>query len=197
MVLYFYKKVNTMNFSDYQQTFDHILSGELTSAPYDDLHFIEYVKLNHSRQNRWVKKGVLLDEAVDAINNIQSKQTWVLITEPWCGDASHTVPFIVKLAELNPLIALDIQLRDSENSEIDSYLTNGGKAIPKLVIRDNTGKDILIWGPRPIETQALFHKLKEQNRTFEEQKIGLQQWYNENQGAAVQKEIAHAVKQLS
>jgi hypothetical protein len=90
-----------MNFSDYQQTFERILSGELTSAPYDDPHFIEYVKLNDSRQNRWVKKGVLLDEAVDAINNIQSKQTWVLITEPWCGDASHTVPFIVKLAELN------------------------------------------------------------------------------------------------
>ena len=186
-----------MNFSDYQQTFDRILSGELTSAPYDDEHFVEYVKLNHSRQNRWLKKGILLAEAVEAINNIQSKQTWVLITEPWCGDAAHTVPFIVKLAELNPLITLDIQIRDSEGSEIDSYLTNGGKAIPKLIIRDASGNDLLVWGPRPAEAQALFHKLKEQNRTFEEQKIALQQWYNENQGEAVQKEIAHAIKQLS
>ena len=186
-----------MNFSEYQQTFDRILSGELTSAPYDDSHFIEYTKLNHSRQNRWVKKGVLINEAVEAINNIQFKQTWVLITEPWCGDAAHNVPFIVKLAELNPLIALDIQLRDSEGSEIDSYLTNGGKAIPKLIIRDENNQDLHVWGPRPAEAQALFHKLKEQNLTLEEQKIGLQQWYNENQGEAVQKEIAHAVKQLS
>lgn len=185
-----------MNFSDYQQTFDRILSGELTTAPYDDPHFIEYVKLNHSRQNRWVKKGVLIDEAVEAVTNIQSKQNWVLITEPWCGDASHNVAFIVKLAELNPLISLDIQLRDSEGSEIDSYLTNGGKAIPKLVIRDDSGKDLIVWGPRPAEAQALFHKLKEQNMTLEEQKIGLQQWYNVNQGLAVQTELAHAVNQL-
>lgn len=186
-----------MNFSDYQQTFDRILSEELTSSPYDDPHFIEYAKLNHSRQNRWVKKGVLIEEAIEAINNIQSEQTWVLITEPWCGDASHNVPFIVKLTELNPLITLDIQLRDSEGSEIDSYLTNGGKAIPKLIIRDASGKDSIVWGPRPAAAQALFHKLKEQNMTLEEQKIGLQQWYNENQGMAVQREIAHSIEQLS
>jgi len=185
-----------MNFSDYQQTFDRILSGELTTAPYDDPHFIEYVKLNHSRQNRWVKKGELIDEAVEAVTNIQSKQNWVLITEPWCGDASHNVAFIVKLAELNPLISLDIQLRDAEGSEIDSYLTNGGKSIPKLIIRNDSGKDLIVWGPRPAEAQALFHKLKEQNRSFEEQKIGLQQWYNENQGLAVQTELAHAINQL-
>lgn len=185
-----------MNFSDYQQTFERILSGELTSAPYDDPHFIEYVKLNDSRQNRWVKKGELTEEAIDAIKNIQSKQTWVLITEPWCGDASHNVPFIAKLAELNPLITLDIQLRDSEGSEIESYLTNGGKAIPKLIVRDNSGKDLIIWGPRPAAAQALFHKLKGQNKTLEEQKIGLQEWYNENKGMAVQCEIAHDLKQL-
>jgi hypothetical protein len=185
-----------MNFSDYEQTFDRILSGELTFAPYDDPHFIEYVKLNQSRQNRWMKKGVLIDEAVEAVKSVHSKQTWVLITEPWCGDASHNVPFIVKLAELNPLITLEIQLRDSKGSEIDAYLTNGGKAIPKLIIREQTGKDILIWGPRPAEAQALFFKLKEQNKTLEEQKIGLQQWYNENQGLAVQREIAHDLKQL-
>lgn len=186
-----------MNFTDYQQTFDRILSGELTTAPYDDPHFLEYVKLNHSRQNRWVKKGVLIDEAVEAVQNIQSKQTWVLIAEPWCGDASHNVPFIVKLAELNPLITLEIQLRDSEGSEIDSYLTNGGKAIPKLIIRDENKHDLHVWGPRPSEAQALFHKLKEQNLTLEEQKIGLQQWYNENQGFALQTEIALAIKQLA
>lgn len=185
-----------MNFTDYQQTFDRILSGELTTAPYDDPHFLEYVKLNHSRQNRWVKKGVLIDEAVEAVKSIQTKQNWVLITEPWCGDASHNVAFIVKLTELNPLISLDIELRDSENSEIDSYLTNGGKAIPKLIIRNENNKDLHVWGPRPAEAQALFHKLKEQNLTLEEQKIGLQQWYNENQGLAVQTEIAQAIKQL-
>jgi hypothetical protein len=44
---------------------------------------------------------------------------------------------------------------------------------------------------------ALFYKLKKQNVRFELRKIGLQQWYNENQGLAVQTEIAQAIKQLA
>ena len=178
-----------MNFSEYQQTFDRILSGELTSAPYDDSHFIEYTKLNHSRQNRWVKKGVLINEAVEAINNIQFKQTWVLISEPWCGDAAHIVPIIARMAELNPLIQLDIKLRDNDNSEIESYLTNGNKSIPKLIIRDNNGKDLFVWGPRPSQCQQQFDANKENGLAINEIKILLQKWYNEDEGKLIQKEI--------
>jgi thiol-disulfide isomerase/thioredoxin len=178
-----------MNFSDYQQTFDRILSGELTSAPYDDPHFIEYVKLNHSRQNRWVKKSVLIDAAVEAVKSIHSKQTWVIIAEPWCGDAAQIVPFIVRMAELNPLIHLEIKLRDNENSEIENYLTNGGKSIPKLIIRDKDGKDLVVWGPRPLECQQLFDTGKGFGLDLNEQKIELQKWYNEDEGKLIQKEI--------
>lgn len=185
-----------MTFTDYHQEFDTILAGENTDKPYDDSHFMEYVKLNNSRQNRWLKKGILSPKTISTIQSISTKQKWVLITEPWCGDAAHNVPFIVKMAELNPNISLTIQFRDSDNSEIDKYLTNGGKSIPILIVRNESDEDLFIWGPRPEACQLLFHNLKADNLSIDEQKVALQQWYNENQGIAIQDEIISMLSSL-
>ena len=182
-----------MTFTDYQQNFDEVLTGKNTNAPYDDPHFLEYTKLNFSRQNRWLKKGEMLPESLAAINSISKKQTWVVIAEPWCGDAAHCVPFIVKMAELNPLITLEIQLRDSENSEIERYLTNGGKAIPRLIIRDENKTDLFVWGPRPEPAHVLFLESKAQALSVDDQKIALQNWYNKDIGHTIQKEIAKGI----
>ena len=98
-----------MNFSEYLSVFEDILSGKITKTPYDDAHFLEYVKLNASRTHRWMKKGILTPETHSTIQSISEKQTWVIIAEPWCGDAAQIVPFIVRMAELNPLIHLEIK----------------------------------------------------------------------------------------
>ena len=177
-----------MDFTHYLAKYKEILSQTNPEKPYDDEHFMEYVKLNQSRMNRWLKTGVLNPDLVSQVKNMQEKQNWVLITEPWCGDAAHLVPFIAKLSELNPLINLTIQLRD-EDSEIDNYLTNGGKSIPILIIRDEAGKDLAIWGPRPKTAQNYFTELKSQNKSFEEQKEALQFWYNQDKGASLQAEL--------
>ncbi len=183
-----------MTFKDYQQTFDEVLAGKLLHSPYDDPHFLEYTKLNFSRQNRWIKKGEILSESIAAINSISTKQTWVIIAEPWCGDAAHCVPFIVKLAELNPLITLEIQLRDSENSEIENYLINGGKSIPRLIIRDANNTDLFVWGPRPEPATILFLESKAQQLSVVDQKVALQNWYNKDIGQTIQKEIVAGIK---
>jgi hypothetical protein len=186
-----------MTFSDYQRTFDEILAGKNTNAPYDDPHFIEYTKLNFSRINRWLKKGEILSESIEALNSISKKQTWVIIAEPWCGDAAHCVPFIVKMAELNPLITFEIQLRDSENSEIENYLTNGGKAIPRLIIRDANNTDLFVWGPRPEPVHVLFLESKTEQLSVDDQKIALQNWYNKDLGQTIQQEIIAGIKIIS
>jgi hypothetical protein len=178
----------SMNWNQYLQYTEEILNGEHHQEPYNDPHFLEYTKLNHSRMNRWLKHGTLNEELVSKIKNISTPQIWILITEPWCGDAAHNVPFIAMLSELNPLILLDIQLRDSD-SEIDQYLTNGGKAIPKLIVRDELGNDIFVWGPRPKIAQELFLQLKEKGLELEQQKIELQQWYNHDKGQSLQLEL--------
>ncbi len=182
-----------MTFEAYLILFEDLISGKKSEKPYDDPHFLNYTQLNHSRQSRWLKKGQLSDQTKEIIRSISYEQTWLLITEPWCGDAAHNVPFIAMMTELNPLITFKIQLRDSAESEIDQYLTNGGKSIPKLIVRDHEGTDLFIWGPRPRDCQQVFEELKASGVDFEELKIGLQKWYNEDQGRSIQEEICSGI----
>ena len=178
-----------MNWNEYTSYFEEILQGKVTIAPYDDQNFWEYTKLNHSRMSRWLKQGKLIEQLVKEIQEIVVPQHWVLITEPWCGDAAHILPFINMLSEMNPLIKLDLQLRDSPGSEIDQYLTNGGKSVPKLIIRNTDHEDLFVWGPRPQAAQLVYLDAKAQDLEIEQQKIALQQWYNTDKGVSLQEEL--------
>lgn len=178
-----------MTFQTYTALFEQILHDSNPQAPYDNKDYFDYVKLNWSRMNRWLKKGQLLPAVEEKIKQISEPQNWILITEPWCGDAAHSVPFIQMMAELNPLIHLDLELRDAEPNRIQHYLTNGGKAIPKLVVQNAAGEDLAVWGPRPVECQELFHEMQQKQAPFEEVKTRLQNWYNEHNGVEIQEEI--------
>lgn len=184
-----------MKWNEYMSLFDDILNGQHKEAPYDDPHFMEYVKLNKSRMSRWLKTGKLSEDLKSAITKLDEPQHWILITEPWCGDAAHSNPFIFLMSELNANIQLDIQLRDS-GSEIDQYLTNGGKAIPKLIVRDENGNDVWVWGPRPTLAQQHFHELKSMGLSMEDQKAKLQEWYNQDKGAEIQNEFSSWLSQI-
>lgn len=175
--------------------FDGILQSDHPDAPYDDEAYFKYAKLNKSRMNRWLKRGEILPGAKAAVENISKPQTWVIITEPWCGDAAHTLPFMYLLSQFSMHVKIEIQLRD-DRSEIDKYLTNGGKAIPMLIIRNEAGEDLGVWGPRPQACQELFLDMKAKNVDHDEQKEQLQLWYNEDQGASIQKELESLLKKI-
>lgn len=184
-----------MDFQEYQLLFNEIIDGNIAETPYDDEHFVEYTRLNYSRQNRWLKVGEISEKTKSTVQSISTNQVWILITEPWCGDASHIVPFIAKMAELNSRIELKFQLRD-QHSEIDKYLTNGGKSIPILVVRDENANDLFHWGPRPKDCQQLYYSLKNAKTSNEELKIALQKWYNNDKGLKIQEEICDGLTQV-
>jgi hypothetical protein len=177
-----------MTVKGYQDYFQSIINQDFKSTPYDNSHYLEYTKLNFTRFNRWLKHGEILPEYIDTILLISEPQEWNVISEPWCGDAAHSVPFIIKLASFNSLITLKFQLRDSDNSEIDSYLTKGTKSIPMLIARKN-GIDIFRWGPRPKSCQEFIDELKKTEPTFEQLKEKIQKWYNTDKGNEIQSEI--------
>jgi hypothetical protein len=178
-----------MNFIAYQQLFEDILNGLATTAPYDSPDYLNYAKLNWSRQHRWLKSGILDDKLSALIETLTEEQFWFIITEPWCGDAAHTVPFLHRLSELNPLIKVDYQLRDDPPFLIDQYLTHGSKSIPKLIIKNSEQKDLVIWGPRPAGCQLLYDQLIKDHVDMELKKITLQKWYNEDKGVSLQNEL--------
>ena len=185
-----------MNFQTYQDLFEHILDDHNPKAPYDNADYFNYMKLNYSRSKRWLKHGKLTESLKAVVEGIAQPQQWIVITEPWCGDASHIVPFLHMMSALNPLITVTYELRDAEPFRINDYLTKGGKAIPKLIIRDAEGNDLATWGPRPADCQKVYDRLKAENADFEKMKIALQHWYNENEGKDLQEEIAVLLRSL-
>jgi hypothetical protein len=185
-----------MDFQRYQLYFQSILDTEHTSPPYDDPSYLNYTKLNWSRQQRWLKVGELNKELEALIKSIKIPQHWIVITEPWCGDAAHSVPFIYRLSELNPLISFDIQLRDTEPHLIERYLSGESKSIPKFIIRNTAGDDLVVWGPRPLESQVMVDRLKAEGADFEEFKLQLQHWYNKDKGVSLQEELLAKISQV-
>lgn len=139
--------------------------------------------------NRWLKHGALNDTLTATIKNIKKPQNWIIITEPWCGDAAHLVPFMEMIAEINPLISTEYELRDSPPFRINDYLTGISKSIPILVIKDKNGEDYCHWGPRPKEANELYKGMVRDGVGFEETKTALQQWYNKDKGQSLQKEL--------
>lgn len=178
-----------MNYNNYKQLADDILSNPQPLAPYDDPAFMDYLKLNRTRMKRWDLQGELSASLINTLKNINAPQHWIIISEPWCGDAAHIVPFLVKMAEQNSLISYDMQLRDNEPFLINNYLTNGSKSIPILVVRDANNNDIFVWGPRPKGAQEVMNEMKAKNADFENIKTALQNWYNHNKGIELCEEI--------
>lgn len=177
-----------MNRQEYEHYMNAISSGEFKETPYDDAMYLEYTQLNASRYNRWIKTGKLNESLVEILKETNYTK-WTVITEPWCGDASHTVPFISLLSEVNPAVTVNYELRDSEPHRINQYLTNGtSKSIPIFIFSDDQKE--LVWGPRPQELTDLFDQMKaEKELTFEDMKVALQKWYNADKGVELQKEL--------
>jgi hypothetical protein len=182
-----------MRIKEYQDYFQSIINHEITTDPYTNIDYLEYTKLNYSRFNRWLKIGVISSECINAILEIDTPMEWLIISEPWCGDAAHSVPFLIKLGSYNSLIDINIQLRDSPDSEIDSYLTNQTKSIPILVARKN-GKDIFRWGPRPKSCQEFIDEIKKENPDFNQIKEEIQKWYNSDKGTEIQTELLELLR---
>ena len=178
-----------MTFQEYLDYFEQILASPEEYDPYGREEYLSYAKLNWSRMNRWLKRFEPSDATKSLIAGITEAQHWIVITEPWCGDAAHSVPQLYQIVKNNPNIDFEIQLRDKEPFLIEDYLTEGSKSIPKLIIRNDVGHDKVIWGPRPNKLQELFEQMKREGHEFGEMKEFMQKWYNEDKGEALQMDL--------
>lgn len=155
----------------------------------NELKFFEYRKLNLQRTNRLEKTFVPSDSLINLVSKIDKHQTWIVITESWCGDSAQNLPIITKAASLNDNINLRIVLRDDNLELMDRYLTNGSRSIPKLVVFDKENNELFQWGPRPAEVQNLYNRLKNEGVEKSEINKELQLWYGRNRGKEVEREL--------
>jgi len=178
---------NSITYSAYRTLVSQLLAEGKSTGPNQSEDLTNYSKLNDRRMQRLDKTIKIDEETSTFIQNIDQQQTWLVITEGWCGDAAQNVPVINKLAELNAKINLRLVLRDENLALMDQFLTNGGRSIPKLIALDSDHSVLFTWGPRPSTATQMVVDYKNEHGALDAAfKQDLQVWYNKDKGQTLQ-----------
>lgn len=186
---------SVLTYNEFVNEFNRQISvSDINTLNDYDKSFYDYRKLNFQRSSRLEKTFIPTDETKQLFSEINQQQKWIVITESWCGDSAQNLPVIAKLAQLSGLIDFKIVLRDSNLEFMDLHLTNGGRAIPKLIVFDENDNELFQWGPRPVEAQNLFTRLKNDGLPKPDINKELHLWYGRNRGKEVEREIYELLK---
>ena len=185
-----YKLGGALSYPAYRELVQHLVDNNSTSGDTSNEKYADYTRINQQRMKRLDKTIKLLPEAIRKLQLIAEKQTWLVLTESWCGDAAQNIPVLNRLAALNPNIELKLLMRDENPDIMDQFLTNGARSIPKLIILNSQEEVLGTWGPRPETVQQLVIDKKNAPDDMKEiYSIKIQKWYNANKGIDLQKEI--------
>ena len=183
-----------MDYSEYNLLFKQLVEeGRTTGVQTQEK--INYTKLNFSRSKRLDKTADISEENIEVLKNFSEKQTWLVISEPWCGDAAQTLPFLNKIAQLSENIDLKIVLRDENPELMDQFLTNGSQSIPIVIMLDEDFNVLQIFGPRSKAATKLVNDYKAHHGKIDDAfKEMLQVWYNNDKGVSIVNDILDVIE---
>ncbi|MCS6818983.1 MAG: thioredoxin family protein [Chitinophagales bacterium] len=168
-----------------------VLKSPNPQKPYDNPKILKYTEENLKRMEELMQNIALDKKLYHLLSANPRKLKWIVLTEPWCGDAAQIVPLLAAMANTSDNIFFTILLSDSHPDILDNYLTNGSRSIPKLIcIDEQTNEELGTWGPRPQRLQQLV--IENKNRTdipFSEKVKMVHEWYNQNKTRDIQKEF--------
>jgi hypothetical protein len=187
------------SYASYRQLIDEALAQGKTTGPQQSDELTAYTTLNVQRMSRLDKTVKLLPELATAAASLSASYSCLIITEGWCGDAAQIVPVIEAVAQASAgHLRTAYVLRDDNLDLADEYLTNGSRSIPKLVVlRADTLTEVLHWGPRPAEAQALITRLKAEGMAHDDFIREVHAWYAHDRTQATQRELLALVQQLA
>lgn len=142
---------NGFSYSEFVEFTEKLVEEKRTTGANQSEAYLDYTRMCLQRMNRWNKTAKVSAKMTHLMESIQESQIWLIITEAWCGDGAQSIPYLAKLAELNPKIKLRIIMRDEYPEIMDAYLTNGARSIPKLVaFTEDLKVELFTWGPKPL-----------------------------------------------
>ena len=183
---------NSHSYAEYRKLVTDLLSEGKSTGNDQSESLTHYTSLNETRMNRLEKTITISEETIVKLQDLDNHYIWLVISEGWCGDAAQILPIINKMAVASDKkVDLRIVLRDENDELMSQYLTNGGRAIPKvIVICKEAGIVRADWGPRPKGATELMANYKKEYGVIDEKiKTDLQLWYLADKGISVQKEL--------
>jgi thiol-disulfide isomerase/thioredoxin len=189
---------NSHSYSEYRNRVSSLIKEDKSSGNEQSEDLLHYSQLNDVRMNRLEKTIKISEQTIQQLQSLKKEYIWLVISEGWCGDAAQILPVIYKMAEFSPKIELKIVFRDEDEDLIKMFLTNGGKAIPKLLVIDIKTLEVLgHFGPRPQGAKQLVLDYKEKFGIVDKTaKAELQLWYLHDKGITTQNEIMEVMQEL-
>ncbi|MEG0851150.1 MAG: thioredoxin family protein [Flavobacterium sp.] len=190
---------NSHSYAEYRKIVTDLLIEGKSTGDEQSESLTNYSKLNEARMNRLDKTIKISEEIISKLQNLNNHYFWLVISEGWCGDAAQILPILNKMAhDSNKKIDLRIVFRDENTELMDHYLTNGGRAIPKVIIVcKEAGIVRADWGPRPKGASELMENYKKEFGVIDEKiKTDLQLWYLADKGISVQEELVQIMENI-
>ena len=187
-----------MSYDAYLALIDKLLEeGKSTSGDQNE-NLLNYTRLNQQRTKKWDKIVTINEQLSETLENAPYDMIWLVLSEGWCADAAQNLPVINKMAKISDKIELKLLLRDQHPKLMDAYLTNGSRAIPKLIfLRKPNLAELAVWGPRPTPAQNMLHDYRNNGSDPETdiyQQIHL--WYSRDKADTLQMEFVSLLEGL-
>jgi Thioredoxin len=187
---------SAMSWEDYTVLLTTLMEQNKTTGPDQSESMLSYAKLNLQRMKRIGKTTQLLPEVKASLAEITKPLTLLLITEGWCGDAAQSLGVIELMARTMPAAAVRVILRDEHTDVMDHFLTNGGRAIPIVVLLDPATNYVLgKWGPRPAVLQEQINNWKQQGLAKEQLIEQVHTWYAADKTQTIQLDFLKTLQQ--
>ncbi len=190
---------NSYSYLEYRKLTADLLKEGKSTALVQTEELTYYTELNEARMHRLDKTINITDGNCALLKTLSKHYIWLVLTESWCGDAAQILPILNKITlESDEKIFMKLVLRDKNEKLMNHFLTNKGKAIPKLIIIDKaTGSVVGDWGPRPQGAIDLIEDYKKKFGVIDDKvKTDLQLWYLRDKGISTQNEIIQLLQNL-
>lgn len=158
--------------------------------------FLTFARKNVREFNAVFEHATVPDDLVGWVNRLRRDIRILVIGADWCGDVVANVPAIVRLCELNPNLQLRMLDRDTHEDLMQHFLTDGGKAIPVVVIGPPDFSEIRTWGPRPAPCQAI---MTENKGKIPKEEIypKIREWYQNDRHRTLYAEVTGLIRELT
>lgn len=191
--------INPLTYQEYRNLVETMVEENKTTGREQTQERIAFTKLNLQRMKRVEKQFTFLPELEALLREHKPNWRWLVLVEAWCGDGAQTVPALAAIAQAIPSIELLLVQRDQNAALMDSCLTNGSRAVPKLICEDHkTGERLFTWGPRPasIQKQLLAYKAEYPAASHDELMLHVHTWYAKDRSMALQQDLLDLAKQV-
>lgn len=187
-----------LSFDAYLQLTKDIVEEKIPRAGlYQADNTFRYTRSNLERMRKVLDQTVLSQKLYNLLSDLEEEWVWLVLSEPWCGDASWGTPALYIIASATDKIDFRVLLRDQYPEIMKAYQTEGSDSIPKLIcLRKRDLKELGSWGPRPkVLQQIVLEGLNKPDFNYRDSVRAIHAWYEQDMAKSIQNELVDLIKE--